>query len=90
MWRQIIVFYSIEGQTKSKWKCVREDGRDLVEEWKNNKRKTGAKHAFVDTKKSLRDINPGKVDYLLGSIPLALIINYLNTIFYNFSITNLD
>ena len=34
----IIVFYSIEGQTKSKWKCVREDGRDLVEEWKNNKK----------------------------------------------------
>ena len=57
----------------------------MVEEWKNNKRKTGAKHAFVDTKKSLRDINPGKVDYLLGSISLALniVIKYYYLQFFD-------
>ena len=80
----------MKGQTKSKWKCVREDGRDLVEEWKNNKRKAGAKHAFVDTKKSLRDINPGNIDYLLGSFPLILIIIYFLNFIYNLLITNID
>ena len=29
----------IEGVKKSKWSCVREDGRDLTMEWKANKEK---------------------------------------------------
>ena len=61
----------------------------MVEEWKNNKRKAGAKHAFVDTKKSLRDINPGKVDYLLGTISVALIIRANSSIHFNDFVANL-
>ena len=60
--------YSIDGVTKSDWTCVREDGRDLTEEWKEMKRKEGVKHAYVSNKEELRSINPRNVDHLLGII----------------------
>ena len=59
--------HRIEGVKKSKWTCVREDGRDLTMEWKTNKEKEGVKHAFVRNTKELRNISPRKVDYLLGT-----------------------
>ena len=62
----------------------------MVEEWKNNKRKAGAKHAFVDTKKSLRDINPGRVDYLLGNILVALIIRTTSYILKGIQFVSMD
>lgn len=53
---------------KSKWTCVREDGRDLVEEWKTNKRQEGVRYAYVNNTEQLQNINPRKVDHLLGRI----------------------
>ena len=61
------ICFRIDGVNKSKWTCVREDGRDLVEEWKTNKRKEGVKHAYVTNTEELRNINPQNIDHLLGT-----------------------
>ena len=60
--------FRIDGVKKSKWTCVREDGRDLTMEWKANKEKEGVKYAFVRDTKELRNFSPQNIDYLLGRI----------------------
>ena len=62
----MILKHRIEGVKKSKWSCVREDGRDLTMEWKANKEKEGVKYAFVRDTKELRNVSARDIDYLLG------------------------
>ena len=62
----MILKHRIEGVKKSKWSCVREDGRDLTMEWKANKEKQRVKYAFVRDTKELRNVSARDIDYLLG------------------------
>ena len=75
--RNIICKNRIEGVKKSKWTCVREDGRDLTMEWKANKEKEGVEYAFVRDTKELRNVDTGNIDYLLGRLhPIICNISY--------------
>ena len=47
---------------------MREDGRDLVEEWKTEKEKDGVTYAFVDNKEDFQKVYANRVDHLLGNI----------------------
>ena len=62
----MISFARIDGLHKSKWVCVREDGRDLTNEWKRNKEKEGLKYDYVSNTEELRNVDSEDVDYLLG------------------------
>lgn len=42
------------------------DGRDLIEEWKNDKNTRNVKHKYVSTLNELRDLDLTDTDYLLG------------------------
>ena len=44
----------------------RRDGRDLILEWKMKEKKAGRKYAYVQNRKQLKDIDPQKVDHVLG------------------------
>ena len=61
-----IINSRIEGITKSAWTCVREDGRDLTNEWKTIKQKSGVKHAFVTNTEELQRVDSEDIDHLLG------------------------
>ena len=66
------IYCRIDGVKKSKWTCVREDGRDLVEEWKTEKEKDGVTYAFVDNKEDFQKVYPNSVDHLLGNVLTVL------------------
>ena len=65
-----IVFFifnaRIEGVKKATWTCVREDNRDLTDEWKMIKQKEGVKHAFVTNTEELRKVDSENIENLLG------------------------
>lgn len=44
----------------------RTDGLDLIQEWKKDKQTRGLKHAYVDTRQQLQDVDVSKTDYLFG------------------------
>ncbi|KAK3868630.1 hypothetical protein Pcinc_025993 [Petrolisthes cinctipes] len=47
-------------------KCVRNDGRNLVEEWKMDKEARGATNAYASTTGQLREIDPTDTDFIMG------------------------
>lgn len=44
----------------------RQDGRDLIEDWQQDKREQGAKPDYVWSRKGLMDVDLSRTDYLLG------------------------
>ena len=61
-----ILNFRIEGVKKETWTCVREDNRDLTNEWKVIKEKEGVKHAFVTNTEELRNVDSENIENLLG------------------------
>lgn len=52
----------------------REDGRNLIEEWQKDKKSKGQAYKYISRKRELDKIDPLKVDYLLGTNVLFLLI----------------
>lgn len=50
------------------------DGRNLIEDWLREKKKRGVKAEYVWKKSQLDQINPSKVDQLLGNFSIIIII----------------
>ncbi|XP_043263799.1 alkaline phosphatase isoform X2 [Colletes gigas] len=48
------------------WACKRQDGRDLIEEWKRDKVSRKLSFGVVENNEQLSKVDTGKVDYLLG------------------------
>lgn len=48
------------------WGCLREDDRNLVQDWIDKKTQAGLRHKFVRTKSELNQVSGSDVDYLLG------------------------
>lgn len=44
----------------------RQDGLDLIEEWKKDKSARGLRHQYVDTKGALNSVDAANTDYLFG------------------------
>lgn len=44
----------------------REDERNLIIAWKEDKKARGLKHKYVSNKKEFDDIDPKSTDYVLG------------------------
>ena len=61
-----ILHSRIDGVKKATWTCVREDKRDLTNEWKMIKEKEGVKHAFVTNTEELRNVDSENIENLLG------------------------
>lgn len=49
-----------------KWSCERADGRDLMEEWRQEKRDRGARFEVVEDRGELLALAAGQVDHVLG------------------------
>lgn len=47
------------------WSCYSSDGRDLIEDWKNDKAKRNASHAFVSNNSELENLDLN-ADFVLG------------------------
>lgn len=50
----------------------REDGKNLIEEWQQDKKKRGLAYKYISRKRELDKIDPLKVDYLLGKETLTI------------------
>ncbi|KAF9823389.1 hypothetical protein SFRURICE_006602 [Spodoptera frugiperda] len=50
----------------SPWTCYRQDGRNLIEQYKTDKETRGLKHSVVMNNQELRELNVNETDYLLG------------------------
>ncbi|XP_076182344.1 alkaline phosphatase, tissue-nonspecific isozyme isoform X2 [Ptiloglossa arizonensis] len=48
------------------WACKRQDGRDLIEEWRRDKESRNLLYSVVENNEQLSRVNTRKVDYLLG------------------------
>ncbi|KAM7348487.1 alkaline phosphatase 12 isoform 1-T2 [Cochliomyia hominivorax] len=48
------------------WSCKSQDGRDLIQEWRNIKAKRNQLHTVVQNTGELENIDTSKVDYILG------------------------
>ncbi|CAH1406605.1 unnamed protein product [Nezara viridula] len=46
--------------------CIRTDGRDLINEWAQDKAAEGARYAVVENAKELSNVDTENTDYLLG------------------------
>ena len=46
--------------------CVRQDGRDLTQEWLAEKRQAGLSAKFVATTEELRSVNISQTDHIMG------------------------
>ncbi|KAG0711114.1 Alkaline phosphatase, tissue-nonspecific isozyme [Chionoecetes opilio] len=53
-------------ETDVKQKCVRADGRDLVQEWREARASEGASAAYLTTTEELRNVNARDTDYIMG------------------------
>nr|XP_045594863.1 alkaline phosphatase-like [Procambarus clarkii] len=51
---------------QGKVKCLRSDGRNLIQEWVQDKKKRGATSAYVTSTRQLRSVPLKDTDYLLG------------------------
>lgn len=49
-----------------KEKCVRSDGRNLVDQWRKDKEARGATYAYASNTGQLRDIDPKETDFIMG------------------------
>lgn len=49
-----------------KWSCRRADGRDLINEWAQDKESRNLKYALPSNTKTLMSVNTDNTDYLLG------------------------
>lgn len=47
-------------------KCLRRDGRHLVQEWMDKKEAAGAKHSFVRSRTELHNVDTSSTEYLFG------------------------
>lgn len=54
-----------EGDPVDTWGCYSKDGRDLVEEWKEEKRKRGVSYAVVGNTEELKAVD-ASTEYVLG------------------------
>ncbi|XP_050344281.1 alkaline phosphatase-like [Nymphalis io] len=54
------------GDPTSTWGCSRADGRDLIQEYRNNKQSRGLKYSVVSNNRELQNLNVNETDYLLG------------------------
>lgn len=61
------------------WGCMRDDNRNLVQEWIDKKTQAGLRHKFVRTKSELDQVSGSDVDYLLGTSVIIIMINFYNT-----------
>lgn len=52
----------------SPWTCYRQDGRNLIEQYKTDKETRGLKHSVVMNNQELRELNVNETDYLLGKL----------------------
>ncbi|KAM3958782.1 alkaline phosphatase [Aphomia sociella] len=52
--------------TSNPWVCERQDGLNLIEEYKKNKENRGLKYAYVSNLRELQSFNVSDTDYLLG------------------------
>ncbi|XP_045774165.1 alkaline phosphatase [Maniola jurtina] len=50
----------------SPWSCSRQDGRNLIEEYKKDKKSRRLKYSVVSNNRELREFNVNDTDYLLG------------------------
>lgn len=48
------------------WACYSNDGRDLISDWAKNKKQQNANYKIVENNEQLKNIEPDKIDYLLG------------------------
>ncbi|XP_076240183.1 alkaline phosphatase [Calliopsis andreniformis] len=48
------------------WACYRQDGRDLIDEWKRDKASRKLSFSVVENNEQLSKVDTDKVDYLLG------------------------
>lgn len=48
------------------WTCVRTDGKNLIDEWVEDKKLRRLNHAYVTNTKDLYNVNTDETDYLLG------------------------
>lgn len=49
------------------WGCIREDNRNLIQEWVDKKTQAGLRNKFVRTKSELDQVSASDVDYLMGT-----------------------
>ncbi|KAH9645131.1 hypothetical protein HF086_005676 [Spodoptera exigua] len=50
----------------SPWTCYRQDGRNLIEQYKTDKSTRGLKHSVIMNNKELAELDVSNTDYLLG------------------------
>lgn len=48
------------------WACYRQDGRDLIDDWRRDKSNRKLAYSVVQNNDELSRVDVGKVDYLLG------------------------
>lgn len=48
------------------WACYRQDGRDLIDKWKQDKESKKLSFSVVENNEQLSKVDANKVDYLLG------------------------
>ena len=48
------------------WSCQSKDGRNLINDWKAEKKQRNLKYAYAENSKDLKQLNIKNVDYLLG------------------------
>lgn len=56
------------------WSCMREDNRNLIEDWINIKTQAGLRHKFVRTKSEMDQVSSNDVDYLMGRSVIIIIL----------------
>ncbi|XP_049875109.1 alkaline phosphatase [Pectinophora gossypiella] len=55
-----------ESDPLNAWGCLRQDGRNLIEDYKTDKRNRGLNSSVVSNNKELQDLDIENTDYLLG------------------------
>lgn len=61
-----IGFVSSSETPSNPWNCQRNDGRNLIEEYKKDKESRGLKYGVVSNNKELQSLNYNETDYLIG------------------------
>lgn len=66
--RQCLVSHvnDTENDPIDKWSCTATDGRNLINDWQNDKRERELRYAVVENTEQLNDLNVEDTDYLLG------------------------
>lgn len=48
------------------WSCISEDGRNLIDDWKTDKKQRKLKHSVVQNNGELNNLDTENTDYVLG------------------------